>query len=113
MLRSAATDPPDHFIVDVVALEGLLEGARRAAVHRRVTEAFQAVFGEAAHPLLPFRVWVLVHDVREGGWGAGGGTVSALDVAQFINPRLDAGRRAEIAASIARPASLTEERPAR
>lgn len=102
-MRSAAANPPDHFIVDVVVLEGLLEGARRTAVHRRVTEAFQKVFGEAAHPMLPFRVWVLVHDVREGGWGAGGGTVSALDVAQFINPGLDAARRAEIAASIGRP----------
>jgi phenylpyruvate tautomerase PptA (4-oxalocrotonate tautomerase family) len=101
-LRSAATDPPDHFIVDVVVLEGLLEGERRTAVHRRVTDAFQRAFGEAAHPMLPFRVWVLVHDVREGGWGAGGGTVSALDVAQFINPQLPSERRAEIAAVIGR-----------
>lgn len=100
-LRSDGTNPPDHFIVDVVVLEGLLEGARRSAVHRRVTEAFRAAFGEAAHPLLALRVWVLVHDVREGSWGAGGGTVSALDVAQFINPQLDAVRRAEIAASVA------------
>ena len=99
-LRAAATNPPDHFIVDVIVLEGLLEGARRTAVHRRVTEAFQKAFGEGGDPLLPLRVWVLVHDVREGSWGAGGGTVSALDVAQFINPALDAARRAEIAASI-------------
>jgi phenylpyruvate tautomerase PptA (4-oxalocrotonate tautomerase family) len=100
-LRLDATNPPDHFIVDVIVLEGLLEGARRAAVHRRVTEAFQQVFGAAANPLLPLRVWVLVHVVREGSWGAGGGTVSALDVAQFINPGLGAARRAEIAKSIA------------
>jgi phenylpyruvate tautomerase PptA (4-oxalocrotonate tautomerase family) len=100
-LRIAATNPPDHFIVDVIVLEGLLEGARRTAVHRRVTEAFQQAFGESANPMLPLRVWVLVHDVREGSWGAGGGTVSALDVAQFINPDLDAVRRSEIAASIA------------
>lgn len=100
-LRSDSADPPDHFIVDVIVLEGLLEGARRSAVHRRVTQAFQTAFGEAANPLLPMRVWVLVHDVREGSWGAGGGTVSALDVAQFINPDLDAVRRAEIAASMA------------
>ena len=99
-LRSEATDPPDHFIVDVVVLEGLLEGARRSDVHRRVTDAFQQAFGEAAHPLLPMRVWVLVHDVREGSWGAGGMTVSALDVAQFLHPSLDPGRRAEIAAHI-------------
>ena len=101
-LRSAAdTGAPDHFIVDVIVLEGLLEGARRSDVHRRVTDAFRRAFGEDADPLLPVRVWVLVHDVREGSWGAGGQTISALDVAQFINPELDAVRRAEISALVA------------
>jgi phenylpyruvate tautomerase PptA (4-oxalocrotonate tautomerase family) len=66
VLRSSAdAAAPDHFVVDVVVLEGLLEGARRTDVHRR-------------------------------SWGAGGQTVSALDVAQFINWELDAARRAEI-----------------
>ena len=102
-LRSESPTRPDHFIVDVVVLEGLLEGARRGDVHRRVTEAFQEAFGPAADPMLPLRVWVLVHDVREGGWGAAGRTVSATDVAQFINPDLDAARLAEIRASIAPP----------
>jgi phenylpyruvate tautomerase PptA (4-oxalocrotonate tautomerase family) len=70
-----------------------------------VTESFQTAFGEAANPLLPMRVWVLVHDMREGSWGASGETVSALDVAQFINPELAAARRAEIAASMAKRAT--------
>lgn len=102
-LRSAAdAGAPDHFIVDVIVLEGLLDGARRTAVHRRVTEAFQQAFGPDAHPLLPLRVWVLVHDLSEGSWGAGGQTVSAMDVAQFINPDLPSARRAEIAESLAK-----------
>jgi phenylpyruvate tautomerase PptA (4-oxalocrotonate tautomerase family) len=100
-LRSAAEKPPDHFIVDIVVLEALLEGERRSAVHRRVTEAFQRAFGPAADPMLPLRVWVLIHEVREGGWGAAGRTVSALDVAQFINPRLDPALRAQIADGLA------------
>jgi phenylpyruvate tautomerase PptA (4-oxalocrotonate tautomerase family) len=102
-LRSAGTDGPDHYIVDVIVLEGLLEGARRADVHRRVAEAFQQAFGDGADPMLPLRVWVLVHEVREGGWGAAGRTVSATDVAQFINPQLDEARLAAIRASIERP----------
>jgi phenylpyruvate tautomerase PptA (4-oxalocrotonate tautomerase family) len=102
-LRSAATGGPDHFIVDVIVLEGLLEGPRRNDVHRRVADAFVDAFGEErATSMLPFRVWVLVHEVREGSWGAAGTTVSALDVAQFINPGLDAVRRAEIAATVER-----------
>lgn len=100
-LRSAAADPPTHFIVDLVVLEGLLEGARRSDAHRRVTEAFQQVCG-GSDPMLPMRVWVLVHEVREGSWGAGGMTVSALDVASFISADLSDARRAEIAARIGR-----------
>ena len=101
-LRSAATSAPDHFIVDVIVLEGLLDAARTSDVHRRVTEAVRKAFGDAADPMLPFRVWVLVHDVKEGAWGAGGRTVSALDVAQFISADLGAARRAEITAGIAK-----------
>ena len=102
-LRSSAdASAPNHFIVDLVVLEGLMEGARKSEAHRRVTEAFQQACGEGADPMLPLRVWVLVHEVREGGWGAGGRTVSALDVAQFISADLSAERRSEIDASIAR-----------
>jgi len=101
-LRSTAAGAPNHFIVDLIVLEGLLEGARRSDAHRRVTDVFRHAFGENADPMLPLRVWVLVHDVREGGWGAGGYAVSALDVAQFINADLTPERRAEIAADLAR-----------
>ena len=100
--RSSATDPPDHFIVDVVVLEGLLDAARRTAVHERVTGAFREAFGEGGDPLLPFRVWVLIHDVGEGSWGAGGRTVSAFDVAQFIGGDVSDGRRAEISEALGR-----------
>ena len=102
-LRStAAGAPPNHFIVDLVVLEGLLENDRKSRCHRRVTEVFQNVFGPAADPMLPLRVWVLVHEVREGSWGAGGTTISALDVAQFIGGELDVERKAEITTSIKR-----------
>ncbi len=102
-LRANADDQPTHFIVDLIVLEGLLDGARRGEAHRRVTDAFRQVLG-SADPMLPLRVWVLVHDVREGGWGAGGMSVSALDVAQFINSELPAARRAEITEHLAKRA---------
>jgi phenylpyruvate tautomerase PptA (4-oxalocrotonate tautomerase family) len=107
-LRSTAEGAPNHFIVDLIVLEGLLDGARRGDAHRRVTEAFQKVFGDSGDPLPAMRVWVLVHEVREGSWGAGGQSMSALDVAQFINSDLDPTRRAEIAASLARSARETD-----
>ena len=82
-LSAAASGGPNHFIVDLVVLEGLLEGERRSDVHRRVTAAFQDAF-TTPEPMLPLRVWVLVHEVREGSWGAGGQTISALDVAALV-----------------------------
>jgi phenylpyruvate tautomerase PptA (4-oxalocrotonate tautomerase family) len=101
VLRSATESPPNHFLVDVIVLQGLLEGERRRDTHRRIAEAFQhACGGPGGDPVLALRVWVLIHEVREGSWGAAGGTVSALDVAQFINPELDAARRVEIGAAI-------------
>ena len=101
-MRSAAGGGPDHFIVDVVVLEGLLDAGRKTAVHERVTGAFREAFGEGGDPLLPFRVWVLVHDVGEGSWGAGGRTVSAFDVAQFIGGDVSDRRRAEITEALSR-----------
>jgi phenylpyruvate tautomerase PptA (4-oxalocrotonate tautomerase family) len=98
-LRSETARPVDHFIVDVIVLEALLEGTRRAAVHERVTGAFKRAFPD--NPMLPFRVWVLIHEVREGGWGAAGQTIGALDVAGFINPKLDPAYRQQIADSLA------------
>jgi len=47
---------------------------------------------------------VLVHEVREGSWGVAGRTVSALDVARFLQPKLEPARRAEIADALARRA---------
>ena len=101
-LRSGAGGGPDHFIVDVVVLEGLLDAKRKTDVHERVTAAFRAAFGEGGDPLLAFRVWVLIHDVGEGSWGAGGRTVSALDVAQFIGGDVTDRRRSEITAALGR-----------
>jgi phenylpyruvate tautomerase PptA (4-oxalocrotonate tautomerase family) len=101
VLRSATESPPNHFIVDVIVLQGLLEGERRRETHHRIAAAFQhACGGPDGDPMLALRVWVLIHEVREGSWGAAGGTVSALDVAQFINPELAASRRSEIGAAI-------------
>jgi len=90
----------NHFVVDVIVLEGLLEGVRRNAVHKRVTDAFKRAF--PSEPMLALRVWVLIHEVREGSWGAAGNTVSALDVAGFINHQLEPTLRAQIATAIGR-----------
>jgi phenylpyruvate tautomerase PptA (4-oxalocrotonate tautomerase family) len=89
VLRSESESKPDHFLVDVYVLDGLLDAARRATVYSRITRAFQDAFAPLGeNPMLPLRVWVLIHEVPEGCWGTAGTAVSALDVARFINPEL-------------------------
>jgi phenylpyruvate tautomerase PptA (4-oxalocrotonate tautomerase family) len=98
VLRSEMEAPPDHFLVDVFVLEGLLEDERRTKVHASITRAFQdacAPLGD--NPMLPLRVWVMIHEVPEGSWGAAGTSVSALDVARYINPEIDPGLLAKVA----------------
>jgi phenylpyruvate tautomerase PptA (4-oxalocrotonate tautomerase family) len=102
VLRSDTESPPDHFIVDVIVLEGLLEGARRADVHRRVTQAFLKAFDEPEDSPMQLRIWVLIHELKEGAWGGAGRTVSALEVAQFLRPDIDQARLDEIARAVGR-----------
>lgn len=103
VLRSETDSPPDHFLVDVFVLEGLLEDERRTKVHSRITHAFQDAFAPlGANPMLPLRVWVMIHEVPEGSWGAAGTSVSALDVARFINPEIDASLLAKVALRVGR-----------
>jgi phenylpyruvate tautomerase PptA (4-oxalocrotonate tautomerase family) len=94
-------------LVRVTYPRGALAPPQKRQLAAAVTEiALDAeVDDDGGDPTRALRVWVLVHEVREGSWGAAGRTVSALDVAQFINPDLPAARRAEIAAKVA-PARL-------
>jgi phenylpyruvate tautomerase PptA (4-oxalocrotonate tautomerase family) len=89
----------EHFIVDVYVLAGRVEGPRRGAMHARIAAAFAKTFGDES---MVARVWVLLHEVPEGSWGATGRTVSAIEVAQVINADLDPARAASIEAFVAR-----------
>jgi phenylpyruvate tautomerase PptA (4-oxalocrotonate tautomerase family) len=89
-------------LVRVTYPRGALAPPQKRQLAAAVTEI---ALDDDGDPTRALRVWVLVHEVREGSWGAAGRTVSALDVAQFINPDLPAARRAEIAAKVA-PARL-------
>lgn len=53
-MRAASRGGPNHFIVDVIVLHGLLEGERRQATHRRIRGALQRAFADVpnADPML-------------------------------------------------------------
>jgi phenylpyruvate tautomerase PptA (4-oxalocrotonate tautomerase family) len=59
-----------HFTVDVTTPQGALSDRRRAELAREITE--QVLDAAGLTPEDGIRVWVLMHEVAEGSWGAGG-----------------------------------------
>ena len=58
------------FKIDVTTPEGALSDRRREELVAAATEIVREAAGIGEHDAL--RVWVLMHEVAEGSWGAGG-----------------------------------------
>jgi phenylpyruvate tautomerase PptA (4-oxalocrotonate tautomerase family) len=67
-------DAPAHFVIDVTTPQGALSDRRRAELTREMTDQVLEAAGLSAAED-GIRVWVLMHEVAEGSWGAGGGIV--------------------------------------
>src|SRR3954449_7576103 len=63
-----------HFRIDVTVPEGALSERRKEGAVKELTEAVTDAAGIDADEALR-RVWVLVREVPEGNWGAGGQVV--------------------------------------
>jgi phenylpyruvate tautomerase PptA (4-oxalocrotonate tautomerase family) len=59
-----------QFIVDVSVPQGALSDRRKAGLVEEATSLVRAAAGLGDEDAI--RVWVLIHDVAEGSWGAGG-----------------------------------------
>jgi phenylpyruvate tautomerase PptA (4-oxalocrotonate tautomerase family) len=66
-------DAPSHFVIDVTTPQGALSDRRRAELAKEITEQVLDAAGLGAEDGI--RVWVLMHEVAEGSWGAAGGIV--------------------------------------
>ena len=66
-------DAPAHFTIDVTTPQGALSDRRRAELAKEMTEQVLKAAGLTAEDAI--RVWVLMHEVPEGSWGAAGGIV--------------------------------------
>ena len=64
---------PAHFVLDVTTPQGALSDRRRGELAREMTE--QVLEAAGLTPEDGIRVWVLMHEIAEGSWGAGGGIV--------------------------------------
>jgi len=62
-----------HAVIDVSVPDGALSERRKAGLVEEATKLFLDAMGWG--PEAGIRVWVLIHDVPEGSWGAGGQVV--------------------------------------
>jgi phenylpyruvate tautomerase PptA (4-oxalocrotonate tautomerase family) len=67
-------DAPAHFVIDVTTPEGALSDRRRAEMTKEMTEQVLEA-AELSAEQDGIRVWVLMHEVTEGSWGAAGAIV--------------------------------------
>lgn len=76
---SALEDDAPRFRVDVTVPEGALSDRRKEGLVKEATANVLEAAGLSEADAL--RVWVLVHEQREGAWGAGGAIVRFAELA--------------------------------
>jgi phenylpyruvate tautomerase PptA (4-oxalocrotonate tautomerase family) len=85
----------DHYVVLVTVPEGALSDRRKEGLVQEATEAFIEVTGMEAEGFDDrVRIWVHIHEVPEGHWGAAGQIVRYKDIVAMV-----AGRSAEAGAT--------------
>jgi len=84
---TALEDDLARFRVDVTVPEGGLSERRKAGLVTEVTEQILAAAGLTAADAL--RVWVLIHEQREGTWGAAGNIVKFKELAALAQGQHD------------------------
>ena len=66
-------EAPAHFVLDVTTPKGALSDRRRAEMTKEMTEQVKEAAGLSDEDGI--RVWILMHEIAEGSWGANGGIV--------------------------------------
>lgn len=80
-----------HYRVGVRTPAGALDDERRAGLVREVTELVLQAEGSLNTPEHAARVWVILDEVAEGSWGAGGRIWRLADIASHVLDDTDLG----------------------
>jgi len=76
--------PPGKFLVDVRIPEGYMNTTHKQEVMSGVNAALMDVLGAAGEANLGNSTQVIIHDVTEGNWAAGGRTISLAYIAGTV-----------------------------
>jgi len=76
--------PPGAFLVNVAVPEGYMNAAHKSDVHAAVTSAITQVMSGSSQAGVAASVLVVIDEVTEGNWGAGGRTISLDSIADSV-----------------------------
>jgi phenylpyruvate tautomerase PptA (4-oxalocrotonate tautomerase family) len=82
--------PPGRFLVHVTVPEGYMSAIHKSAVHASVNEAIVGAVGTRDDS--GASVLVVIDEVTEGNWGAGGHTISLATIADNVGLSKDCAR---------------------
>jgi 4-oxalocrotonate tautomerase family enzyme len=85
-------------LVHVTVPEGSLSDARKQAMVEKVTAATLEAEGLPNNERTRMLTWVIINEVKEGNWGAGGGIVRLQDIGKAFGVGPDSPRAPEPAA---------------
>jgi phenylpyruvate tautomerase PptA (4-oxalocrotonate tautomerase family) len=80
------------FLVYVTIPEGYMNAAHKTEVHVAVNAAILEVSGYPADPTAGANILVVINEVPEGNWGAGGKTIGLGSIAQAVGLPKDGER---------------------
>jgi 4-oxalocrotonate tautomerase family enzyme len=85
-------------LVHVTVPEGSLSDARKQLMVEKVTAATLEAEGLPDNERTRMLTWVIINEVKEGNWGAGGGVVRLADIGKAFGVSADSPRAPEPAA---------------
>ena len=85
-------------LVHVTVPEGSLSEARKQLMVEKVTAATLEAEGLPDNERTRMLTWVIINEVKDGNWGAGGGIVRLADIGKAFGVSADSPRAPEPAA---------------
>ena len=85
-------------LVHVTVPEGSLSEARKQLMVEKVTAATLEAEGLPDNERTRMLTWVIINEVKDGNWGAGGGVVRLADIGKAFGVSADSPRAPEPAA---------------
>ena len=82
-------------LVHVTVPEGSLSDARKQLMVRKITDATLEAEGLPNNEQTRRLTWVIINEVSDGNWGAGGGVVRLQDIARAFGIGPDSPRAPE------------------